>query len=305
MSTATQNHTNFVTTTRGLDRDTPPMRLFEKAKIYGIWNPSQIDFTQDKEDWAGLAEDEKDVLLRLTAMFAAGEEAVTLDLLPLIMTIAQEGRVEEEMFLTTFLWEEAKHTDFFQRLLHEVLGVSGADLSHYHTPSHKHIFYDVLPQTLNRLMTDQSPEAQVIASVTYNMIVEGVLAETGYHAYFTILQKNNLMPGNVAGITKLKQDESRHIAYGIYLISRLVAEHPDLFDIAQAKMNELLMPAVGVINEIFAQYDPVPIGLQVDDFVGYAMMQFQKRMGRIEAAKGASLADVMQVTHQAIENNDA
>jgi ribonucleoside-diphosphate reductase beta chain len=78
-----------------------------------------------------------------------------------------------------------------------------------------------------------------------------------------------------------------------------------LFDIAQAKMNELLMPAVGVINEIFAQYDPVPIGLQVDDFVGYAMMQFQKRMGRIEAAKGASLADVMQVTHQAIENNDA
>lgn len=305
MLTKTQGHTNFVTTTRGLDRNTPPMRLFEKAKVYGIWNPSEIDFTQDKRDWAGLAADEQDLLLRLTSMFVAGEEAVTLDLLPLIMTIANEGRIEEEMFLTTFLWEEAKHTDFFQRLLHEVLGVSGDEIAHYHTPSHKFLFYDALPQALNRLMTDQSPEAQVIASVTYNMIVEGVLAETGYHAYFTILQQNNLMPGNVAGIQKLKQDESRHIAYGIYLISRLVAEHPALLDIAQAKMNELLVPALGVVNEIFDQYAPVPFGLQVETFAGYAMMQFQKRLARIEAAKGATLADVMQVTQQAIDANDA
>lgn len=305
MAVPTQTHTDFVTTTRGLDRNSPPMRLFEKAKVYGIWNPSDIDFTQDKKDWAGLADEEKDLLLRLTAMFVAGEEAVTLDLLPLIMTIAQEGRIEEEMFLTTFLWEEAKHTDFFQRLLNEVIGISGEDLSHYHTPTHKYIFYEALPQALNRLMTDQSPEAQVLASVTYNMIVEGVLAETGYHAYFTVLQKNNLMPGNVEGIQKLKQDESRHIAYGIYLISRLVAEHPDLLDVAQAKMNELLVPAIGVINELLAEYDPVPFGLSADSFVNYAMMQFQKRMSRVEAAKGKSLADVMQVTQQAIDANDA
>ncbi len=304
--TANRNtHTSFVTTTRGLNRSTPPMRLFEKAKVYGTWNPSEIDFTQDRQDWAGLADDEKDLLLRLTAMFAAGEEAVTLDLLPLILAVASEGRIEEEMFLTTFLWEEAKHTDFFQRLLHEVMGVSAEDLSHYHTPSHRHIFYEVLPTTLNRLMSDQSPEAQVLASVTYNMIVEGVLAETGYHAYFTILQQNNLMPGNVEGIQKLKQDESRHIAYGIYLISRLVAENPDLLDVAQTQMNALMMPAVGVINEIFAQYTPVPFGLKLDDFVGYAMMQFQKRMGRVAAARGASLEDVMRVTQQAIDNDDA
>ncbi len=38
---------------------------------------------------------------RLSALFQAGEEAVTLDLLPLIMVIAQEGRPEEEMFLTS------------------------------------------------------------------------------------------------------------------------------------------------------------------------------------------------------------
>lgn len=298
-------HQQFSTTTRGLRRDTPPMKLFEKAKKYGIWNPSDIDFTRDRADWDTLKEDEKDVLLRLTALFQAGEEAVTLDLLPLIMTIARENRIEEELFLTTFLWEEAKHTDFFARFLSEVPGISGNDLSHYHTDNYRSIFYTALPDTLQRLMTDQSPEAQVKASVTYNMIVEGVLAETGYHAYYTMLKNNNLMPGQIKGINYLKQDESRHIAYGIYLISRLIAEHPHLWDTAEETMNTLLMPAIGVIEETFALYDPVPFGLVVDDFVTFAMMQFQKRMNRIEKARGASLDEVMQVTHAAIDADDA
>jgi ribonucleoside-diphosphate reductase beta chain len=113
-------HTSFATTTRGLDRDLLPMRLFEKAKRLGIWNPTDIDLEKDANDWLNLKDDEKDLILRLLAMFVAGEEAVTLDLLPLIQVIAQEGRIEEEMFLTSFLFEEAKHTDFFRRFLDEV-----------------------------------------------------------------------------------------------------------------------------------------------------------------------------------------
>jgi len=299
-----KKHQQFVTTSRGLARQSPPMRLFEKAKKFGIWNPSEIDFTQDKADWQKLKTDEKDLVLRLTSLFAAGEEAVTLDLLPLMFAIANEGRIEEEMFLTTFLWEEAKHTDFFQRFLNEVLNISGEDLAHYHTPNYSKIVYEALPQALTHLMNDQSPEAQIVASVTYNMIVEGVLAEIGYYTYFSMLKDNNLMPGNTWGIQKLKQDESRHIAYGIFLISRLVAEHPHLWDAAEATMNELLLPAVGVVNEIFDLYDPVPFDLQVDVFVNHAMMQFQKRMARIEKARGASLEDVYRATHKFIDTHD-
>lgn len=305
MSLSKNTRQQFVTTTRGLNRNSPPMRLFEKAKKFGIWNPSDIDFTQDKKDWQKLSLEEKDVVLRLTSLFVAGEEAVTLDLLPLIMAIAKEGRIEEEMFLTTFLWEEAKHTDFFQRFLNEVLEIDGNDLTEYHSPSYHHIFYEALPTALNNLTTDQSVEAQLIASVTYNMIVEGVLAETGYHSYYTMFKNNNIMPGNLEGITKLKQDESRHIAYGIFLISRLLVENPDLWDVAEARMNELLMPAIGVINEAFETYDPIPFGLEIDDFVTYAMMQFQKRLARIEKAKGATLDEVYRVTQGAIDADDS
>ncbi len=299
----TLKHTQFATTTRGLQRDTPPMKLFEKAKRYGIWNPSDIDFTQDKADWHKLTPDEQDAILRLTAVFQSGEEAVTLDLLPLIMTVAKEGRIEEEMFLTTFLWEEAKHTDFFNRWLLEVVG-EARDLSHYHTESYYAIFYDALPAALNRLQADDSPAAQVQAAVTYNMIVEGVLAETGYHSYYSALRDNNLMPGTTRAVDLLKQDESRHIAYGIFLISRLIAADDSLWDIAQMTMNTLLMPALGVVTEAFAAYNPMPFGLKVEDFSNYAMMQYQKRFARLEKARGATLDDIYRVTQAAIDQND-
>lgn len=295
--------THFATTTQGLQRDIPPMRLYEKAKKYGIWNPSDLDFAQDRADWQKLNADEQDAILRLTAIFQAGEEAVTLDLLPLVMTIAREGRIEEEMFLTTFLWEEAKHTDFFSRFLVEVAGDPG-DLSRYHLDHYRTIFYEALPQALNRLHTDSSSAAQVEASVTYNIIVEGVLAETGYHVYYKTLRDHQLMPATTQAVDRLRQDESRHIAYGLYLLSRLIAADSSLWDVAQATMNRLMVPAVGVITEAFACYDPMPFGLKVDDFAMYAMMQSQKRYGRLERAREMSLDEVNAAAQAVIDAED-
>jgi ribonucleoside-diphosphate reductase beta chain len=301
----------FATTTRGLDRNLPPMRLYEKAKRLGIWNPSEVDFEKDRSDWANLNDDEKDLILRLLAMFVAGEEAVTLDLLPLIRVIAREGRVEEEMFLASFLFEEAKHTDFFRRFLDEVIVLAppsgeglGArsDLSHYHTDNYRAIFYDALPSALAALEADSSPSAQIRASVTYNMVVEGVLAETGYHAFFTMLERNDLLPGLRKGIALLKQDESRHIAYGVYLLSRLVAEHPKEWDTLESQMNALLPFAIGVIGDAFAAYEVVPFGLVEDDFVNFAMRQFTKRFERLEKAKGAKLDEINQVAQETEES---
>lgn len=299
-------HNAFATTTRGLNRDLPPMRLYEKAKKLGIWNPSDIDFSKDKQDWAGFTGEEKDLCLLLLSMFVAGEEAVTLDLLPLIQAIAEEGRIEEEMYLTTFLFEEAKHTDFFRRFMDEVafpspsgegLGVR-SDLSRYHGDNYRQLFYHSLPEALNALRSDPSPASQIQASVTYNMIVEGVLAETGYQAFFTMLERNDLLPGLRKGISLLKQDESRHIAYGVYLLSRLMAEHPDEWDNLQMQMNMLLPSAIGVIGDAFARYEVAPFGLVEEDFVNYAMSQFGKRFERLEKARGASLDEINKIARE-------
>lgn len=298
-------HQTFTTTATGLNRQHPVFRLFEKAKRFGVWNPSDLDFVQDARDWQRLADDERDILLRLTALFVAGEEAVTLDLLPLMRVIANEGRVEETMYLTTFLWEEAKHTDFFDRFLREVAGVSSTDLSRYHSANYRTIVYEALPAALSRLDSDPSPAAQIAASLTYNMIVEGVLAETGYYAYFTVLDRQGILPGQRRGVTYLKQDESRHIAYGVFLLSRLLAEDPALWAIVDATMNDLLIPALGVVTDVFDVYDPVPFGLSEDTFIDFATGQFEKRMQRLEKARGASLNDIIQMTQTFVDQDDA
>jgi ribonucleoside-diphosphate reductase beta chain len=272
------------TSLRGLDRSSLPFRLFEKAKRFGIWNPSDIDFTQDRADWAQLAADERDLLLRLTSMFQAGEESVTLDLLPLIQAIAGQGRLEEEMFLTSFLWEEAKHVDLFRRFLDEVTG-ERRDLAAYHSPSYRAIVYEALPEAMGQLRHDASAAAVARASVTYNMIVEGVLAETGYQGYLTILEQRAILPGICRGVRLLRQDESRHIAYGVHLLSRLVAEGgPEVGQAVREQMEALLPPALGVVHEMFSPYDPIPFAVDPEQFLGFAMTQFQYRWSRIEKA---------------------
>ena len=283
----------------GLARNHFAYRLWEKAKKLGIWNPAEIDMVQDRADWLGLSEAEKYTILTLTAHFLAGEEAVTVDILPLIKVMATQGHLEEEMYLTSFLWEEAKHVDFFARITQEVIGTE-QDLHAFHGPNYQKVFYKELPRAMNRLYIDDSPEAIAEASVTYNMVVEGVLAETGYHVWYTMLKKNNLMPGIVEGIQLLQRDESRHISYAVHLLSRLIAENgASLWFLIQKRMGELLEPAIGIIEDLFVdvetQHGTMPFGLTRDDFVSFALSQFQKRFNRLEKALDTPLESILFV----------
>ena len=270
------------TTSRGLDHASPAMKLFHKAKELGTWDPREIDLAQDGKDWAALAPLEREVVLHLTTLFQGGEESVTLDLLPLIQVIAAEGRLEEELFLTSFLWEEAKHVEAFRRFLDEVATDAG-DLERFLSPSWRALFEDELPRALGRLRTDPSPVAQAEASVTYNMIVEGVLAETGYRAYAAMLERNGILPGMQRIVALLTRDESRHIAYGVHLLTRLVAENGDeVLTAIHRRMGELLPTALAVVQDIFAAYDEMPFGLRLEEFVDIATGQFASRLARIE-----------------------
>jgi ribonucleoside-diphosphate reductase beta chain len=285
------------TTTRaeGLRHDSLPMRLYHKAKRLGAWDPRAIDLTRDIEDWERLTYEQRVSLLQVTSLFQAGEESVTLDLLPLIQVIAVEGRLEEEMFLTTFLWEEAKHVEFFRRFLDEVCHVD-RDLHGFHTPSYRRLFYEELPEAMHRLLRDPSPEAQVDAAVTYTMIVEGVLAETGYHTYVTSLERADLFPGLRRGLALVKRDESRHIAYGVYLLSRLVAEDASLWPRVRQRMEELLEPAIASIRETFASSESelTPFGIPIEEILAFATTQFRKRMDRIERGKAARTVSAVE-----------
>ncbi len=278
----TQTRLFQTTSARGLDRSSLPMRLFEKAKRRGIWNPSEIDFSQDRVDWLKLADDERDVLLRLSTLFLGGEESVALDLIPLLETVASEGRLEEELYLASFLFEEAKHVDFFRRFLDEVVETR-EDLASYLSSSYVRLVGEELPGALQRLRYDRSGEAQVRASVTYNLVVEGILAETGYHGFFTVLDRRGILPGVRYGISRLQDDEARHIAFGISFLSRWIhAEGASAWQAIQRRFDELLPLAFGVVTEIFEPYPVIPFGLAPQDFLDFAMLQSSRRIARLE-----------------------
>lgn len=289
-----EQRTILTTSKRGLQIDSFPFRLYQKAKKFGIWNPADIDFTQDQQDWKQLDAEQQNDILRLISQFQAGEEAVTLDLLPLIMAIAKEGRLEEEMFLTTFLFEEAKHTEFF-RLVFNALGETG-DLSGHHTETYKKIFYEILPTTMDRLLTDTSPEAIAEAATVYNMFVEGVLAETGYYSFYQNLETLGLMPGLLKGIGNLKRDESRHIGYGTFLLQRLICEHPHLYEFVEGKMQELTPLAIRLNHEGFKGKDVSTFGNQIEDTMNFTMKQLSVRMEILSRARGKRIEEIYRVS---------
>ncbi len=272
-----------------LRHDSLPMRLYHEAKRLGAWDPRSLDLRQDVDDWGRFTVAERDVLLRLTVLFQAAEESMTRDLLPLIMTVVRDERLEEQLFLTTFLADEAKHTEFFRRVLDEVCRQSG-DLQRYQTPSFRHLFAERLPDAMQRLLADPSPTAQAEALVTYSLVGEGVLGDAGYHVFSTALARGDSMPGFREGLRHSQADEARHLAYGLFLLSRLVAEDHDVWSGVSRQMEELLPLTLGIVSEFFEPYDPMPFGLSLDDTVQDAIARFASRWAALEEVKARGRA---------------
>src|SRR6202021_539558 len=116
----------------GLNWDSLPLRLFAGGNAK-FWNPADIDFSRDRADWERLNADERDFATRLCAQFIAGEEAVTEDIQPFMSAMREEGRLGDEMYLTQFAFEEAKHTQVF-RLWLRPRGMTGDLQPHLEPP---------------------------------------------------------------------------------------------------------------------------------------------------------------------------
>ena len=284
----------YVSTSRGINRESLPFKLYEKAKKFGTWDPRNIDFSKDKADWESLNDEQQDTILSLIAFFYSAEEAVTHDILPMIYAISQSGHYEEEMYLTTFLFEEAKHADFFSLALQNI-GITG-DLNKLHTAPYRKLFDELLPSTMGRLLEDHSPKALADAAVVYNMFAEGVLAETGYWSFYENLEKINKMPGLLEGIRNIKRDESRHIGFGTFLLQRLISEDGRMLDYSLNKLMEL-MPLALEMNQSLRKSDAAvnAFGVPADGSLMFMQKQLNARVEVLKRAKGRTLEEIYKM----------
>src|SRR5690242_15053096 len=79
----------------GLNWDSLPLKLFAGGNAK-FWNPADIDFSRDREDWERLTDDERHYATRLCAEFIAGEESVTQDIQPFMAAMRAEGRLGDD-----------------------------------------------------------------------------------------------------------------------------------------------------------------------------------------------------------------
>ena len=78
----------------------PIYRKYEKA-IKSVWNPRELDYSQDAADWVELSEERQRALLGITVRFFAGEQRVTDELVPMLAAAHALNRYDWVMFLST------------------------------------------------------------------------------------------------------------------------------------------------------------------------------------------------------------
>lgn len=245
--------------------------LFDKAKRQGTWDPLDFDLSEDKVHWEeGFSEAQKDQIMGTFVGFYEGEESVTRTIVPYFTIVdkledAPFDTVQEEMFLSTHLMEEAKHTDFFSRYFEEVLGTQETHIDDYEeskywqNPDLKEFLVDDLEEIGERMRetarTGDQQELRYILGegvMHYMGIVEAQLAKAGYEIFENVFSDisddlgTEIMPGFQEGIKLIRQDEGRHITNGRWLMKKLAEEDPDIVtEVYEPKIEEYLERLTG------------------------------------------------------------
>jgi hypothetical protein len=196
----------------------------------GNWQATALDFGTDREQWHGtFTELERKAALWNYSMFFHGEDAVADDLSPFIDAAPLE---EQKYFLTTQQVDEARHSIFFHRFMHEVVERGDgtiADALRATEPELTWGFrrtFEHLDRVTGELRRDRSRTALARAVTMYHFVVEASLAQPGQHFIEDYLTARDLLPGFREGMANVAQDEQRHIGFGVKLLHDLAREDP-------------------------------------------------------------------------------
>ena len=259
-----------------LDPDSFAQGYFKNA-VYRHWDPYDIEgLEEDRETIIETApsEEEFDTLRTSIARFGAGEEAVTEDLMPLGMVLED---INDQMFLSSQIYEEAKHTQFFDRYWREVVNPAEEALGFDVTrPTDQRFFndhyvalFDKTEEAMERLLEDDSPEAQVRAYCHYHLVVESVLAQTGYYGFQSAFSDTGSdevavkdwpnAEGLVSGIEKIRSDEGRHVGFGMQKVRGYVQDGTVDEAVVQETLQELMTHVAGTFSDLTVGINPAPL----------------------------------------------
>jgi ribonucleoside-diphosphate reductase beta chain len=264
------------------------------------WNPHEIDLSADADRIADLDEAAFEGLRRTLALFGAGEQAVTDDLAPLAVVLDDP---DDQAFVSTQLYEEAKHTDFFDRYWREVVtraeerrgtATTSPGDDRWFSEAYADLF-DRNEAAMERLLVEDTPESRASAYCHYHLIIEGVLAQTGYYGVqrsfsgeFDALPR---LPGLVEGFSQVRADEGRHVGFGMAKLKAFVAAG----DVTAPFLHDQVGDLLALTQEIVAEARTSGQGgVSESDLVAYAAERHGQRMRQVTNASEA-IPDVAEL----------
>ena len=239
---------------RGLERMPSYLDLYRRWETQQ-WAVSDLDFTPDREQWEQSSDFERKALLWGRRLFFNGEERVTATLAPFVWAAPTP---EIEIFLSTQMVDEARHTVFFQRWWHEVVGTEAKSLGELlveirpnANEGYNTLFYDRLPSTAQRMASNPKDIDAFIEGITiYHIIVEATIALTGQRFELESMRElGSTDRGFYRGFTAVARDESRHVSFGIKVLQEAVREDPKRFaPLIQRTLIECLPLVTGTLD---------------------------------------------------------
>ncbi|APX95737.1 ribonucleotide-diphosphate reductase subunit beta [Natronorubrum daqingense] len=291
--------------------------LYRKGKQEGTWDPDHYDLEDDKEDWEQFSEAEQNRFLATCAGFYDGEEDVTRTLAPYMMALDALDNdempfdtVQEEMYLAQQVYEEAKHTDLFSRYFEEVFGTQNTDP--YREGGYQEHGYstDNLYDTADELLAaiNSGDQQELVYSLgeaylNYMGIVEAQLARSGYLSFDQMIDlkakemgRDIVLESFQESIGKVRQDETRHIENGRWVMKQLAIAEPDIVqDVYEPRIEEYVenrLLADVPMEMPFEGYDQAKIGKQTTQYL-------QDTIDYIGRERFEEYSDVRQVVQTA------
>jgi ribonucleoside-diphosphate reductase beta chain len=246
------------------------------------WSPWNIDLSTDREQWETM-DDHLLVSFVLGSLMVA-EERITTKFSGLT---GADGSEEEVTFLSTQQVDEARHMQFYARFQDEVVSEPALIATHVKrareqvSPAFQTIFDDKLVVAHERLLANPGDIAAKVAFVTiYHLILEATLGLTTFEFSTRFMERESLLPGFVAGYTKIHHDEHRHIGYGIWFLRQAVSETAGMGDVVRETLRDLL-PAVAESLTPPTGAETSVLGASADDLRAFALDGLTRRLNII------------------------
>ena len=271
---------------RGIENMPSYMDLYRRWERQQ-WAVADLDFKPDRELWEQAPELDREATLWSRRLFFNGEERVTATLAPFVWA---SPKPEIEIFLSTQMVDEARHTVFFERWWREVVGSEHEDIGGLlkavrpdMSEGYDVLFYDRLPSAAQRMASNPRDVDAFIEGVTiYHIVVEATLALTGQRFELETLREQGYgYTGFYQGFTAVARDESRHVNFGIKVLQEAVREDPEHFaPLIQRTLIECLPLISGTIEPPDPRY-LTEYGHSQEEILEFAMNSLNKRLRAI------------------------